>query len=170
MDHAACRWLVLAPSDATTIQALREGRLTLRDALSRSWNWLAQMGDGELPVHAWEIEATDVPEEHWPAPVGGSRRSGAVLVGRGPRSRERLETTVERPSKQSLRARRPLRSSPARRSGWRWGARCCAADLGAAHSRNAAGPRAQAWRGSSKRSWTLSEGVARFFKTQLDPE
>jgi hypothetical protein len=72
-DHAACRWLILAPSDATTIQALREGRLALRDALSRSWNWLAQMGDGELPVHAWEIEMTDVPEEHWPAP-------GALLL------------------------------------------------------------------------------------------
>ena len=43
---------------------------------------------------------------------------------------EAVETTVERPSKQSLRARRPLRSSPARRSGWRWGARCCAAEIG----------------------------------------
>ena len=28
-----------------------------------------------------------------------------------------------------VRARRPLRSSPARRSGWRWGARCCAAEI-----------------------------------------
>lgn len=67
-DHDAHRWLILAPCNAKTLQGLRDGSLPVRDALTASWTWLAQMGPGDQPERVWEIEAGDVPEEHWPAP------------------------------------------------------------------------------------------------------
>jgi len=67
-DHGAHRWLILAPCNAKTLQGLRDGSLPVRDALTASWTWLAQMGPGAQPACVWEIDAADVPEEHWPAP------------------------------------------------------------------------------------------------------
>ena len=61
-------WFIVTPLTARTLEALRRGALPLRDALTSSWMWLAHEGrDGRLDA-VWAVEASELPDEHLPAP------------------------------------------------------------------------------------------------------
>ncbi|MEY4576729.1 MAG: hypothetical protein RL701_1432 [Pseudomonadota bacterium] len=60
-------WVVLAPCSSGSLRALKNGQLSVRDALGASWAWLARMPDYTGEVSAlWSVELTELPQEHLP--------------------------------------------------------------------------------------------------------
>ncbi|HSN97994.1 MAG TPA: hypothetical protein VLS89_06835 [Candidatus Nanopelagicales bacterium] len=63
-----CTWLLLAPCTERTVLDLREGRLSVREALVGSWLWLARLDRDQHWDGVWTVEAEDIPEDHLPQP------------------------------------------------------------------------------------------------------
>jgi len=84
-------WVVLAPCGSSTISDLKEGRTSVREALTNSWIWLAFLEAGAKWTKAYAIEASDLPEEHLPRP-------GALLYpDLEPKSKDRVSSRRVRP-------------------------------------------------------------------------
>lgn len=67
-EQPDCTWLLLAPCTESTVQDLREGRLSVREALVGSWLWLARLDLDQRWDGLWSVEARDIPEDHLPHP------------------------------------------------------------------------------------------------------
>lgn len=68
-DHNADgRWVILAPCGAKLLASLRSGSVTVRDALTSSWTWLANLDESGRPLRAWTVDADTIPVGHLPEP------------------------------------------------------------------------------------------------------
>ena len=67
-SDASGDWLVLAPTSSSGVRQLGAGQISVREALTSSWLWLARrLPSGEVE-RAWVVETKDVPDSHLPAP------------------------------------------------------------------------------------------------------
>jgi len=65
---AAGSWYILASCGKNTVTDMRNGKLTVREALTSSWMWLVYKKDDDGQVEAWAVDADDIPDEHLPVP------------------------------------------------------------------------------------------------------
>jgi hypothetical protein len=61
------QWIILAPTSSGVVKKLNEGILTVLEAITGSWMWLAKKV-GNRFSEAWVIEPSDIPSEHLPTP------------------------------------------------------------------------------------------------------
>lgn len=61
-------WYVLTACTPRVLDDLRTGRVSVRDALTSSWMWLAQEDTSGKLVEVWSVTEEELPEEHLPAP------------------------------------------------------------------------------------------------------
>jgi hypothetical protein len=68
-ENASARWIVLAPLNSETLARLKSGGLSVREALTASWMFLALMDpDTDAWKQAWCIEESDLPFDRLPQP------------------------------------------------------------------------------------------------------
>jgi len=61
-------WFVLAACTQRTINGLQSGHISVHDALTSSWMWLAHEDLTGALAGVWPVTREEVPEEHLPAP------------------------------------------------------------------------------------------------------
>lgn len=64
-DEAASRF-VAVPCDAELVDALKQGRRSVRDALTQPWTWLLDQPHGQPLQSAWRAHLDTIPQELLP--------------------------------------------------------------------------------------------------------
>jgi hypothetical protein len=67
-DSEEGSWYVLTACTERLLADLRSGHVSVRDAITSSWMWLAREDTSGALAEVWSVTAAEIPEEHLPMP------------------------------------------------------------------------------------------------------